>query len=192
MKLCSIKCETKSHNLPLATYISGKIIFHALIYAVSFYWVASCVISIKSTEDVWESHLTSENTNHSFICLVEKRSMSPPFPSYKWVIFVKLQSSTLVSVFTYPIGFTAREIPGPGLSGRPGTYLTRGWIRWWTEGKCSRSSASAFRHCWQWAHPVCWRRTVWVDWPLGIPREGCFRLHCTCCTQDKGKENSGR
>lgn len=57
MKLCSIDCETKSHNLPVATYISGKIIFHALIYTVSFYWVASCAVSIKSTEDGWESHL---------------------------------------------------------------------------------------------------------------------------------------
>lgn len=86
MKLCSINCETKSHNLPLATYISGKIIFHALIYTVSFYWVASCVISIKSTEDVWESHLTSENTNHSFICLVG-RKMFHEFP------FSQLQAS---------------------------------------------------------------------------------------------------
>lgn len=73
MKLCSINCETKSHNLPLATYISGKIIFHALIYTVSFYWVASCAVSIKSTEDGWESHLKSENTNHRFICLVERK-----------------------------------------------------------------------------------------------------------------------
>lgn len=81
MKLCSINCETKSHNLPLATYISGKIIFHALIYTVSFYWVALCVISIKSTEDVWESHLTSENTNHRFICLVGRKMFHEPhFP----------------------------------------------------------------------------------------------------------------
>lgn len=73
MKLCSINCETKSHNLPLATYISGKIIFHSLIYTVSFYWVASCAVSIKSTEDGWESHLKSGNTNHRFICLVERK-----------------------------------------------------------------------------------------------------------------------
>lgn len=73
MKLCSINCETKNHNLPLATYILGKIIFHALIYTISFYWVASCEVSIKSTEDGWESHLKSENTNHRFVCLLGRK-----------------------------------------------------------------------------------------------------------------------
>lgn len=73
MKLCSINCETKCCNLPLATYISEKIIFHALTYTVSFYWVASCAVWIKSTEDAWESHLKSENANHRFVCLVGRK-----------------------------------------------------------------------------------------------------------------------
>lgn len=73
MKLCSINCETKNHNLPLATYILGKIIFHALIYTISFYWVALCEVSIKSPEDGWESHLKSENTNHRFVCLLGRK-----------------------------------------------------------------------------------------------------------------------
>lgn len=53
---------------------------------MSFYWVALCVVSIKSTEDVWESHLKSENTNHRFICLVGRKM----FPESQ---FLQLQLS---------------------------------------------------------------------------------------------------
>lgn len=67
IKLCSIKWETKAYNSLSATDILAKIIFRALISTVSFYWVASCALSIKPTEDAGESHLKS-NTNHRFIC----------------------------------------------------------------------------------------------------------------------------
>lgn len=121
--------------------------------------------------------------------------MSPTFPCYKWVIFVKLQSSTLVVlVFTYPFGLTARgrpwNLPDRSISCHLNPDQTLGLVMDWRKDVvCSCSPSSNFKHCWQWAHLVCWWRTVCVDWPQGIPWEGCFRLHCTCCTQDKAEEN---
>lgn len=67
MKLRSIEWETKVYNSPLATDVSVKIISHALISTVSFYWVASCVPSIKLTEDAGGSHLQS-NARYRLIC----------------------------------------------------------------------------------------------------------------------------
>lgn len=116
MKLCSINCETKSHNLPLATYISGKIIFHALIYTVSFYWVASCAVSIKPTEDGWESHLKSENTNHRFICLVERKMFhESQFLQLQLNYFCKTPEKKLLQSWfscIYLFALTADESPG--------------------------------------------------------------------------------
>lgn len=124
MKLCSINCETKSHNLPLATYISGKIIFHALIYTVSFYWVASCAVSIKPTEDGWESHLKSENTNHRFICLVERKMFhESQFLQLQLNYFSKTPEKKLLQSWfscIYLFALTADESPGWGLPESPG------------------------------------------------------------------------
>lgn len=133
MKLCSINCETKSHNLPLATYISEKIIFHALIYTVSFYWVASCAVSIKSTEDACESHLKSENTNYRFVCLVGMKMFHE-----SQFLQLQLNSSSKTpedqdcrSCFSciYPFGLTTCGRLGPGLlkslvgAGHPALFL---------------------------------------------------------------------
>lgn len=119
MKLCSINCETKSHNLPVATYISGKIIFHALIYTVSFYWVASCAVSIKSTEDGWKSHLKSENTNHRFICLVERKMFhESQLLQLQLNYFCKTPEEKLLQSWfscIYLFALTAYESCGPGL-----------------------------------------------------------------------------
>lgn len=146
MKLCSINCETKSHNLPLATYILEKIIFHALIYTISFYWVASCEVSIKSTEDGWGSHLKSKNTNHRYICLLGRKMFhESQFLQLQLNYFCKAPEKKLLrSWFSciYPLGWLPWSWAPPNLH----LLLPNTWANQDTKGSLSSRAGILNNH----------------------------------------------